>query len=83
MKKSLPQGPSAEKILRLKSTGEQKAVEFKVAKLSSRLARMLKEYRELTEKKGVPTESVEACFLEMKIQKDTKRLAELISRAGS
>ncbi len=83
MKKSVSNGLKSEKFLRLKSKGEQKAVEFKVAKLSSKLARMLKDYREMTEKNGVPTESLEACFLEMKIQKETKRLAELISRAGT
>lgn len=83
MKDSLSNGLSAEQILKLKSKGEQKAVEFKVAKLSSKLAKMLKNYREMTERDGIPAESVQACFLEMKIQKETKRLAELISRSGS
>lgn len=82
MERSLTPGQESKDILKLKSLGEQKAVEFKVAKLSSKLARMLKQYRELTECKGIPTESLEACYLEMQIQRDTKKLAEIISQSG-
>ncbi|WP_224488738.1 hypothetical protein [Robertkochia flava] len=82
MKKSIPNENTPRDILNLKSRGELKAVEFKVARLSSKLARLLKEYRELTECKGVPAESVEACYLEMQIQRDTKKLAELIAGSG-
>lgn len=83
MKESLHQGARSEAILRLKSKGEQKAVEFKVARLSSKLAKMLKEYRELTERDGIPSESLQACYLEMKIQRDTRKLAEIISQSGT
>ena len=82
MKNPLPRGHSSKEILSLKSKGEMKATEFKVARLSSKLAKMLKEYRELTEVRGFPSESVEACYLEMKIQRDTKKLAELIAQSG-
>ena len=82
MKRSIPNNNKSRDILKLKSQGEMNAAEFKVARLSAKLARLLREYRELTECKGIPSESLEACYLEMQIQRDTKKLAELISRSG-
>lgn len=82
MKKSLKSKEHQEALLRLKSRGEQKVVEFRVGKLSSRLAVLIREYRELTECNKVPAESLEACYLEMRIHQKTKELAELISRSG-
>ena len=82
MGRSIPNDNRTREVLKLKSQGELKAAEFKVARLSAKLARLLREYRELTECKGIPTESLEACYLEMQIQRDTKKLAELISRSG-
>lgn len=83
MKKSLSNQERKEAMLRLKSRGEQKVVEFKVGRLSSSLAHMIKEYRELTECNKVPAESLEACYLEMRIHQKTRELAELISRSGT
>lgn len=79
MKKSVSTIQKTAHFVAIKKDGELNALEFKVARLSSRLAKMIKNYRELTEMKGIPAESVEAVFMESKIQSNTRKLAELIA----